>query len=83
MSSLKNGAAGSLTYEQLLVKVKELENDNIILKCQNKPVVIFNKELGTFEYIGQPIPLAEGDQQDQGIEDFISNLQKWLNRSEN
>jgi len=22
-----------------------------------KPVVVYNKELGTFEYIGQPIPL--------------------------
>jgi hypothetical protein len=40
-----------MTYEQLLAKVKELENDNVILKCQMKPVVVYNKERGTFEYI--------------------------------
>lgn len=50
-SSLKDGQAGALSYEQLLVKVKELENDNILLRCQMKPVVVFNKEQGTFEYI--------------------------------
>ena len=38
-----NGTAG-LTYEQLLAKCKELENDCIILRCQMKPVVVYNKE---------------------------------------
>jgi hypothetical protein len=52
MNSLKTGAAGSMSYDQLLAKVKELENDNVILKCQLKPVVLYNKDAGTFEYIG-------------------------------
>jgi hypothetical protein len=46
-----------MSYEQMLVRVKELENDNIVLRCQMKPVVVYNKELGTFEYISNPIPL--------------------------
>lgn len=52
LNSLNSDKAnGQLTYEQLVAKCKELENDNIILKCQMKPVVVFNKEAGTFEYI--------------------------------
>jgi hypothetical protein len=58
MNALSSGQAGHLSYEQLLVRVKDLENENIILKCQAKPVVVFNKETGSFEYIGQPIPLS-------------------------
>jgi len=46
-----NQASGQLTYEQLLARSKELENDNIIMKCQMKPVVVYNREAGTFEYI--------------------------------
>ena len=55
---MKSGDKGGLTYEQLLIRVKDLENENVILKCQLKPVVVYNKELGTFEYIGSPIPLT-------------------------
>ena len=40
-----------MTYEQLLARSKELENDNIIMKCQMKPVVVYNREASTFEYI--------------------------------
>ena len=43
------------TYEQLIARNKELENDIIILQCQQKTVVVYNKETATFEYIGDPI----------------------------
>ena len=43
--------------------------------------MLYNKDAGTFEYIGQPVPLAEEEIGD--IEDFIASLQKWLARSEN
>jgi len=83
-----------MSYEQMLVRVKELENDNIVLRCQMKPVVVYNKELGTFEYISNPIPLMStvdhggpSEQQQvqelQDIEDFIASLKAWLGRSEN
>jgi hypothetical protein len=57
INNLKSGPGGQMSYEQMLVRVRELENDNIVLRCQMKPVVVYNKELGTFEYISNPIPL--------------------------
>lgn len=53
----------------------------MVLKCQLKPIVLYNKDQGTFEYIGQPVNLAEEEITD--IEEFIGHLQKWLARSEN
>lgn len=85
VSSVQNGTQGGLTYEQLQVRCKELENDTIILRCQLKPVVLFNKENGTFEYISQPIPMngkgENGEMND--MEEFIAEVKKWLARPEN
>ena len=81
VNNLRGSSAGAMTYEQLLARVKELENENIILKCQMKAVVVYNKEFGTFEYISNPIPLEQQEITD--IEDFINALRKWLNRTEN
>ncbi len=50
LGSLK-GQGENMTFEQLLVRNKELENQVIVMKCQMKPVVVYNKEMGTFEYI--------------------------------
>jgi hypothetical protein len=76
-----------MSYEGLLVKCKELENEVIILKCQQKPVVNFNKETGNFEYQGAPIPLFSekggGQQEITDIEEFVESLRAWLNRKEN
>lgn len=75
-----------MSYEGLLVKCKELENEVIILKCQQKPVVNFNKETGNFEYQGEPIPLFDGKQNQQeitDIEEFVECLKAWLSRKEN
>ncbi len=87
LNSLNSNQAGQMTYEQLNAKCKELENDNIILKCQMKPVVVYNREAGTFEYISQPIPLIneEGNQAGEiaDVEEFLVCLRRWLNRAEN
>ena len=52
-----------------------------------KPVVVYNKEAGTFEYISQPIPLIneEGDQTGEinDVEEFLVCMKRLLNRSEN
>ena len=52
-----------------------------------KPVVVYNREAGTFEYISQPIPLINenGDQtgEIQEIEEFLLCLKRWLARPEN
>lgn len=48
---------GTISYDALALKCKELDQDNKILKCQAKTVVVYNKEIGTFEYIGEPCPL--------------------------
>ena len=51
MASAKGTSASALSFEQLLLRNKELENELIFLKCQMKPTVVYNKEQGTFEYI--------------------------------
>ena len=48
---------GQMSNDQLKERVKELEQDNKILECQKKTVVVYNKEVGSFEYIGEPRPL--------------------------
>ena len=48
---------GKVSYEALVQRNKELEQDNKILECQKKTVVVYNKEVGTFEYIGEPRPI--------------------------
>ena len=73
--------SGGPTYEQLQARNKELENDNIILQCQQKVVVVYNKESGTFEYIGEPIPLNL-DREVADLDEFLACLKKWLARNE-
>jgi hypothetical protein len=40
------------SYEQLQKRNRELERDVMLLQCTQKTVVVYNKEAGTFEYIG-------------------------------
>jgi hypothetical protein len=50
-----------------------------------KPVVLYNKENGTFEYISQPISLIGRGENGEinDMEEFIAEIKKWLARSEN
>lgn len=64
---------GKMTYENLLARIKELEADNRILECQKKTVVVYNKEVGSFEYIGEPRPLNPHAQV-ENVRDLIGNI---------
>jgi hypothetical protein len=44
-------------------------------------VVVYNKESGTFEYIGEPISL-NFDKELTDIEEFLASLRSWLKRNE-
>jgi hypothetical protein len=64
---------GKMTYENLLTRITELEADNRILECQKKTVVVYNKEVGSFEYIGEPRPLNPHAQV-ENVRDLITNI---------
>lgn len=55
--SIGNAGSGGPTYDQLIAKVKELEQDILYLNCSQKTVVVYNKETGCFEFIGESIYL--------------------------
>lgn len=75
------GPSNGLSYEQLQGRIKELENDIIILQCQQKTVVVYNKESGTFEYIGEPIYLNH-DRELGDIDEFLASMKAWLSRND-
>ena len=52
------------------------------MNCSQKTVVVYNKETGCFEYIGQPIYLSN-DRELNDIEEFLANMRAWLNRQGN
>lgn len=56
-AKIGGNVGGKVSYEQLLQRNQELEQDNKILECQKKTVVVYNKESGAFEYIGESRPL--------------------------
>ena len=68
---------GQMTNDQLKERVKELEQDNKILECQKKTVVVYNKEVGSFEYIGEPRPL-DMSLPVTNIRDILRILTQWL-----
>lgn len=68
---------GKMSYEQVMQRNKELEQDNKILECQKKTVVCYNKDVGSFEYIGEPRPLDYNTEITQSRE-LISKIQAWL-----
>ena len=41
--------------QELEYRVKQLENENVLLRSQTKTVVAYNQEANAFEYIGEPI----------------------------
>lgn len=66
-----------MSNDQLKERVKELEQDNKILECQKKTVVVYNKEVGSFEYIGESRPL-DMSQPVTNIRDILRILTQWL-----
>jgi len=47
------------------------------LECQKKTVVVYNREKGTFEYIGEPILLSSSEEL-KDIASILDGLKKWL-----
>ena len=62
------------------MKCKELEQDNKILQCQTKTVVVYNKEFGTFEYIGDPRPLNFSEEL-TSLKDVLREIQGWVSHN--
>lgn len=52
-----NGKQTMASYEQIEQRNAQLEKEVKRLTISQHPVVAHNKEFGTFEYIGAPIPL--------------------------
>lgn len=52
-------AAGGVASLELRTLVKKLEKENTVLKTQIKPVIAYNNENKSFEYIGEPVPLHD------------------------
>jgi hypothetical protein len=54
-----------MSYAALEERNRELERDNKILEAQKATVITKNPEYGTFEYIGAPVPLNNGNPVDE------------------
>lgn len=75
------GSSAGPSYEVLMARNRELEIDIKILECQTKTVVVYNKEHGTFEYIGEPV-LLSFDKEVTDIDELLGNLKAWVKRND-
>ena len=64
-----------------MAKYKELEQDIKILECQTKTVVVYNKEQGTFEYVGEPVML-NFEKEVTDVDEMLENLKAWIKRND-
>lgn len=64
-----------------MAKHKELEQDIKILECQTKTVVVYNKEQGTFEYVGEPVML-NFEREVTDVDELLENLKAWIKRND-
>lgn len=72
---------GGPTLEQLKEQNKVLENDILILQCQKKTVVVYNKETATFEYIGEPM-LLNFERELADLDEILEAMKKWVQKNE-
>ena len=61
------------------MRCRELEADNKILESQKKTVVVYNKQLGTFEYIGEPRLLDYGKEM-TSVNDVLAEITRHLSQ---
>lgn len=59
-NGIGSAAAQGESYDALVARNRKLEEDNRVLEMQKATIIAHNKELGTFEYIGQPMELKYG-----------------------
>ena len=79
-----NIGSEGVSIDALIEKNKKLEQDNRILETQKKVVVVRNNELGTFEYIGEPINLAYDQNvvEPRSTAEVIIAMRRWLQRND-
>lgn len=63
---------------ELKLQVKQLEKEIVLLKSQARPVVAFNSENKSFEYIGDPVPLKLDETPCENIDELLSLSKDWL-----
>jgi len=68
---------GKQTYFDLSQQNQRLQEQVTILECQKKTVVVYNREKGTFEYIGEPICLSL-DKEIDDLQALLQELGKWI-----
>ena len=66
------------TNLELKTIIKQLERDNIVLRSQIKPIVAYNKETKSFEYIGEPCSLKEDGSSWLNIDEILELSKKWI-----
>ena len=82
MFTEENRAIGGVDIRRLNDRNKELEEENKILQSQRVPVVAYNKEFGTMEYIGAPQGMDYGtrDRLPNTVQDVTKKMKEWLGR---
>ena len=68
-------------FDALDARVKELTQENAVLQASSKPVVVYNRQHGSFEYIGEPILLSPQKASDN-LREFFSKVDEWVKRND-
>lgn len=76
------GGGNTLTYSEMIAKVKQLENDLFILESQRVTVVAVNPKTQAFEYVGQPLSLSKAHEI-ENIDDLLLAMTDWFKRPGN
>jgi len=76
------GGSGGISYSDMQAKLRELESDVYVLEAQKKTVLVHNPSTGTFEYLGEPLPL-DREQDLSKVEEVTAAMTKWLQRPSN
>lgn len=71
---------GSKTYQQLMQDYQRVTEQVAVLECQKKTVVVYNKEKGTFEYIGEPL-LLNFDKELTDLQEVLHALKEWVGKN--
>jgi len=71
-----------MSYSQLEERNMELERDNKVLEAQKATVVTKNQEHGTFEYIGAPMALHQGNPNNEPktVQEVVGRMAAWLHK---
>lgn len=71
---------GHASYFELNQQNQRLQEQVAILECQKRTVVVYNREKGTFEYIGEPI-LLSSEEELKDVTAILDAMKKWLDQN--